>query len=268
MCGRLQQPSRRLGRRAAAVLGAALLLASGVATAEDASRPAAKPAIAEQVMEELRAAGAARAQLLRERQGGTLERKELELLKDTVRREAERQKAIAAEARKVEARLRKRLAKRKAQQRRLESVEAAVDAVCERLEKALAALAKRSLPGLIPPDRAAGITEPGRRLAAGVERLDEARRRTKRAGVEVVGGDLGGRTTAVKLLRVGGAAAWWLSLDGTQAGTATLRGGRLVLRAATDAQDVSAIRKAFATAEGRGTPSWALLPVHKTAAKD
>ncbi len=275
-----QRPSRRAGRHGASRAAAgglrpvclraiiALLSAAGVAAAGDPTAGGEKPAVAEQVMAELRAAGAARAQLLKERQQWAVEKEKLELLKSTVLREAERHKAAAAAARQAEAKLRKRLAKRKGGRQRLESVEAAVDMLCERLEKALADLARRSLPGLVPPDRAAGITEPGRRLAAGVERLEEARRRTKRAGVEVVGGSLGGRRMAVRLLRVGGVAAWWMSLDGKQAGTAAVRDGRVILSAVTEPRDVQAVRKAFAVAEGRETPDWALLPVPPPPAKD
>ena len=275
-----QRPSRRAGRHGASRAAAgvpgpvclraiiALLSAAGVAAAGDPTAGGEKPAVAEQVMAELRAAGAARAQLLKERQQWAVEKEKLELLKSTVLREAERHKAAAAAARQAEAKLRKRLAKRKGGRQRLESVEAAVDMLCERLEKALADLARRSLPGLVPPDRAAGITEPGRRLAAGVERLEAARRRTKRAGVEVVGGSLGGRRMAVRLLRVGGVAAWWMSLDGKQAGTAAVRDGRVILSAVTEPRDVQAVRKAFAVAEGRETPDWALLPVPPPPAKD
>jgi hypothetical protein len=246
----------------------ALLSVAGIAAAGDPAADGEKPAVSEQVMSELRAAGAARAQLLKERQQWAVEKEKLELLKSTVLREAERHKAAAAAARQAEAKLRQRLVERKGGRQRLESVEAAVDALCERLEKALADLARRSLPGLVPPDRAAGITEPARRLAAGVERLEEARRRTRRAGVEVVGGLLGERKMAVRLLRAGGAAAWWMSLDGNQAGTAAVRDGQTILNAVTDPRDVRAIRKAFGMAEGRETPDWALLPVPPPAAKD
>lgn len=230
--------------------------------------PTTRPAVAEQVMAELRAANAARARLLTEHQDWAGEKEKLALLKSTVLREADRQKAAASAARRAEADLRKRLAERQADQRRLRSVEAVVDALCERLEKALDELAKRSLPGLVPPDRAAGITQPARRLAAGTERLEEARRRTKRAGVEVVGGHLEGRRLAVKLLRAGGVAAWWLSLDGKLAGTAAVRDGRVVLRRVADERDVQAVRKAFAIAEGRAAPDWALLPAGPARAKE
>ena len=257
------KPSRRPAVAAVSVL----LSAFAVAADEGANPPDGKPPIAEKVMDELRAAGAARAELLTEQQEWAVDREKLELLKSTVVREAERHRAAAAGARQAEARLRKRLEQQKAAQRRLRSVETVVDALCERLEKALADLAGRSLPGMVPPDRAAGITEPSRRLAAGVERLDEVRRRTKRAAVEVIGGSLGGRTVAVRLLRVGGVAAWWLGLDGKQAGTAAVRDGQVLLSATPEPRDVQAIRKAFVIAEGRGTPDWALLPIRTEAAK-
>jgi len=258
----------KAARRWAVVSAGVLGLTVACAGAQDANGTDGGPALSDRVMSALRAAGEARAQLLKERQEWDLQKQQLELLKSTVLREAERHKRIAATARQAQAELEKQRATQTATRRRLESVEAMVDALCERLEKALAGVAKGSLPGIVPPDRAAGITQPGRRLAAAVERLEEARRRTRRAGVEVVGGTLNGRSVAVRLLRAGGAAAWWLSLDGKQAGTAELRGGDLILRPAPDPQDVQAIRKAFAIAEGRGTPDWALLPVPPSASKD
>ncbi len=262
----LGKPSKQPAVVAVSVL--LLALAAVAAADEDPNQPNGKQPIAEQVMAELRTAGAARVQLLKEKQQWAIDREKLELLKSTVLGEAKRHRSVAAKARQTEAELRERLEQHKAGQQRLKSVEGVVDALCERLEKALAGLANRSLPGLVPPDRAARITEPGRRLAVGVDRLHAVRRQTKRAAVEVVSGSVEGRTLAVKLLRVGGVAAWWLSLDGKQAGTAAVRDGQVLLSAAAEPRDVQAILKAFAIAEGRGTPDWALLPVKPEAAKD
>ncbi len=228
-----------------------------------AERPAEKPKLStpEQVAVELRAANAARTQLLKEQQAWGLEREKLQLLESTVRGEAERFEAIAAKAGHAEAELRKQAAQREAMRRRLKLVEAMVDALCERLEKALAKLAGGSLPGLVPPDRAAGITDPARRLAAGAQRIDDAERRAKSSSVEIVQGALEGRSATVKLLRVGGVAGWWITLDGRRAGTASVTGGKLILLPAAAPGDIEAVKKAFAIVEGRGTPDWVLLPV-------
>jgi len=247
------------------VLAGALLCPAlpGAAGAEPTTQPVAK-----RVLAELRSAGRARSQLLAERQAWAARKARLELLKSTIVREAARQRAAAAEARKAQAALQTRRARQKARKERLVSVEAMVDSLCERLERALAGLARRSLPGLVPPDRASAITDLQRRLAAGIERLDEAARRARRPAVEVVNGTLAGRTVAVKLLRLGGVAAWWLSLDGNLAGSAGVREGQVVLQPTADPRDTEAIRRAFDIAEGRGTPDWVILPLRPKASED
>jgi len=261
-------PSAGPSKRPALAALCLLLSATAVGAQADPNQPADKRPVSEQVMAQLRAAGEARAQRLKETQQWALEKQKLELLKATVARESRRHRAAAAEARQTETKLRARLEQHQARQQRLKAVEGVVDAICERLEKALDELAAKSLPGLVPPDRAAGITEPGRRLAAGVDRLRQVRRRTTQAAVEVVGASLDGQAVAVKILRAGGVAAWWLSLDGKKAGTAVVRDGQTILSAAADLQDTQAIRKAFAIAEGRGTPDWALLPVQTKPAEE
>jgi len=246
------------GRRAAGL--AWLLVLGGLAGADRAAEKPA-PSASEQVAAELRAANAARTRLLKEQQAWRLEKEKLRLLESAVRGEAERFETIAAKARQAEAELRKQAARRRAGRERLQLVEAMVDALCERLEKALGKLASGSLPGLVPPDRAAGITDPAQRLAAGAQRIDDAERRAKSASVEIVQGTLAGRSTTVKLLRAGGVAGWWITLDARRAGTAAVTDGKLKLLPAAGAGDVEAIKKAFAIVEGRGTPDWVLLPL-------
>jgi len=245
---------------AAGALAALLSLASAGPDKPPASQPA--PPVAQRVLAELQAANAARRQLLQAEQDWALETERLELLESTVVGEAARLKAAAAEARREAAKLTGRAAGLRARQQRLEEVEAMVDAVSERLEKALEALAGRSLPGLVPPDRAAGITDPSARLSAAVDRLGQAEQQARKPNIELVVGALDGEPMTVKLLRAGGVAAWWTSLDGKRAGQAALTGGKLILTAARTPADAEAIRKAFAIAEGRAAPAWVLLPVH------
>ena len=239
---------------AGAACCAAILLLSAAAWAGE-------PSIPDQVMAELRAANAARAELLREEQDWALEKARLELLRTTVHDEAERLGNEAEGARIEAAQLRAKAGILRAAQQKLELAEAMIDALAERLEQALDVLAGKSLPGLVPPDTAAGITDPGKRLAAGVQRLHMAEQQARKTGIELVTGNLGGRQLTVKLLRIGGTAAWWIALDGSQAGTASVRDGKLVLSTAQTPRDLEAIRKAFAVAEGRRAPDWALLPM-------
>ncbi|KPJ74770.1 MAG: hypothetical protein AMK72_03555 [Planctomycetes bacterium SM23_25] len=228
---------------------------------DDAQSPATVP---EQVQAHLAAAHAARTELAKEHEAWAMEKERLELLASTVRSEAERFRAAAEEAKSDEAKLRSRTEALQAQTQRLEHLEAMIDTVAERLEKALDALTAKSLPGVVPPDVAAGITEPARRLAAGAGRLDQARLRTQRAGIELVVGTLGERQVTVRLLRAGAVAAWWMTLDGKQTGTAAIDAGKLVLTLSKPPDNETAIRKAFAIAEGHAAPDWVLLPVHQT----
>jgi len=218
-------------------------------------------------MAELGAAHEARTQLAKEHQEWTLEKERLELLTSAVRGEAERFKAVADKAKRDEADLKARNQTLQAAKQRLERVEAMIDALAERLEKALAALAARSLPGLVPPDTAAGITDPPKRLAAGARRLDEVPRQAEAAGIELVVGTLDDRAVTVRLLRAGTVAAWWITLDGKQTGTAAVRDGGLVLSPSTSPDEAAAIRKAFAIAEGHAAPDWVLLPVRRSRAE-
>jgi len=260
---RARRRYRRMAARAgSAALAACLAAALGVGAAEPDPQATTAPvgSVPQRVMTELRAANAARAQRLQEQQDWALRKHELELLASVVRDQAQQAARDAAEAKRERARLQKQAAGVEARQAHLEQVEAMIDALAERLEKALAALATRSLPGLVPADRASAITDPAGRLAAAADRVAQAQRQTHRCGVELVVGDLDGQATTVKLLRAGGVAAWWMSLDATRSGTATVEEGKLMLSAARTPADVAAIRKAFDIAEARAAPDWVLLP--------
>ena len=219
------------------------------------------PPLPRQVMDELRAANVARTQLLDEEQEWAMEAERLELLLATINDETARLGREADQAVAARTVLDKQVSRLQSRRERLDDVEATVDTLCERLEKALDHLASRSLPGLVPPDRAAGITRPDERLAAAVSRLDDTERRAARAGIEIVQGDLDDRGVTIKLLRLGSVAAWWTALDGRAVGTAEMAGGKLVLGRTDAPQEVAAIATAFAIVEGRAAPDWILLPV-------
>ena len=242
-------------------VGLALLLAIIPAGLAESGAGDPEPTVARQVLSELRAANVARTQLLDEQQQWAMENEQLELLAAAVRAETRR---FAEDAQKAEgdaASLQQQAADLRAQQNTFDQAEAMVDTLAERLEQALETVAGESLPGVVPPDRSADITEPSRRLAAAAARLRDVERNTRESAVEIVAGDLGGRSATVKLLRLGGVAAWWVSLDGTEGGTAVLEGGTLVLqRGRTDAE-TAAVRKAFAIVQGQVAPTWVLLPM-------
>jgi len=235
----------------------ALPLAGGAGPQEAGGQAAAVP---QQVQAELEAAHQARSDLAEETRAWTAEKQRLDLLLSAVRRRTERLEAEAKEAAAARDELKKKRDTLSADTQRLETVRTLLDALSERLEKDLQALAAGALPGLVPPDAAAGVTDPARRLDAAVARLEETESRLATVTVEIVTGVLDGREVTVKLLRAGDAAAWWIALDGDRAGTARADGDRLVLTPVDAPEAAEAIRKAVAVAEGRAAPGWTLLP--------
>jgi len=239
-----------------------LLLAAGLLALPFAvgAEEAPAPALPERVQAELAAAHRVRSTLAEEKQAWAMERERLQLLLSAVRRRTDGLKADAADADTTRDALAKRVAELTKAQDSLDAVEAMLDALAETLEKDLGTLAKEALPGLVPPDTAAGLTDPARRFDAAVARLDDTTGRLANATVEIVSGTLEGQEATVKLLRVGNAAAWWLALDGSRAGTARQTDGALALKPLESAEAVEAIQKAFAVAEGRAAPDWVVLP--------
>ncbi len=248
----------RLPLLAACLLTLPFAIAAGPDDAQDAAT------VPEKVQAHLAAAHAARTELAKEREAWAMEKERLQLLASTVRSEAERFQALAEKARRQETDLRTRTEDLTTAKWRLEHVEAMIDSLAERLEKALEALAAKSLPGLVPPDTAAAITEPAKRLAADARRLDELRHRTATANIELIVGTLGGRTVTVRLLRAGAVAAWWMTLDGKQTGAAAVESGKVILSPSKTPDEKAAIRKAFAIADGHAAPDWVLLPVNQS----
>ncbi len=241
-----------------------LLALMSLATGDPPDSPATRPSssIAQNVIAELIAADQARDELQQAEQQWAMEEEKLQMLIDSVNRRAEQLRREADKAEKNRSELKKQVADEQAQQQRLVEVEAMVDALAERLEQALETLKGHSLPGVVPPDTAAGITDPLRRFSADINRLAKTEQNNCTSTVELVNAELGGRTVTVKLLRAGGAAAWWMSLDGKKAGQATMQDEELMLDPAADEQDAESIKKAFAIAEGQSAPHWTLLPVH------
>ena len=231
----------------------ALPLAGGAGPEEAGTVP-------QQVQADLAAAHRARSRLAEETEAWAAEKERLRLLVSAVRRRAQRLETEADAAAAARDGLKKKVDTLSAKKERLDAVEALLDALAERLEKDLEALAAGSLPGLVPPDTAAGAGDPARRLDAAVARLAETESRLGTTAVEIVAGVLEGREVTVKLLRTGNAAAWWVSLDGDKAGTARADGERLVLVPLDAPEAGRAIRKAVAMAEGRAAPGWTLLP--------
>ena len=94
--------------------------------------------------------------------------------------------------------------------------------------------------------------------------LDASERAAALVTTEVVVGELRGARGAAKVLRVAGAAAWWVSLDGKQAGTVTVAAGVVRLTPALTDDQRDAIRSALAMVEGRTPAAPILLPLERS----
>lgn len=201
-------------------------------------------------LDDLRAANALRGELAREHAAWAAERQRLEALVAATEAEAAAQAEAAAAAGR-----RRAAAERAAALARsdLGAVRRRVDEAGRALAAALAAAARAAPPGAVPQP------EPGGGFEAATQALERAERAAGAVAVEVVAGTRDGRTEAVKLLRVAGAAAWWTALDGSAAGTARWRDGRLDLIDGDDAVRRSVLA-AIAQAEGRAQPGIVLLP--------
>ena len=234
-----------------------LLLAGTLAFS--AQQNAEQP-LPQKVISELEAADSSRARLVEEEQEWRSEKQRLELLLQSVRRETERLTSAANDADKRAEKLREQIAEVEDEHSRARAVEDMVVSVSQDLEDALQDLSSQSPPGLVPDASEDRPAEASARLSAAARRLDRAEQRLSDTSMELVTGDLDGKSMTVKLLRAGGVGAWWVSLDGTQAGTAVAGQDGLILQPAGSDDEVAAISHAVAIAEGRAAPEWVLLP--------
>ena len=214
----------------------------------------------QKVMKELQAADASRSQLVEAEQRWRSEKQRLKMLLQAVRRETERIDSAAEDAERKADTLRKQIAEVEEEHDRARSVEDIVAATSQELEDALATISAKSPPGLVPEPSEDLPAEPSARLSAAARRLDRAEQRLSTTSIELVTGDLEGKSITVKLLRAGGVGAWWVSLDGSQAGSAVAGQDGLILKPAHSEDEVAAISRAVAIAEGRAAPEWVLLP--------
>ena len=232
----------------------ALVSAAPSMTAAETASTAETAAIA---LEHLRAANVARAELARTEANWISERERLTAAIAATRAEVGRLERDATEAETQRDHARTRLAAIGAAND-LDTLRTRLDDAAKKMRTTLATLAATVPPGVIalPADDLAGDAA----FDSAVRALDAAERAAGTLAVEVVSGTRAGQAEAVKLLRVAGAAAWWVSLDGRAAGTAQMVDGKLQLNAAADERTRLAITAALAQAEGRAQPTIILLP--------
>ena len=217
---------------------------------------AVEPPVAERMLEDLRAANVARSALAGESAAWSAERERLEAALDALQADGRR---LAREADAAEA-MRDRAVQDLAALGAggdLEPVQAILAASAARVRERLTALARELPPGAMSEPRAGGEGGFDEALRA----LEASERALEKVAVEIVPGRLGERTIAVKALRVGGAAAWWLAMDGAEAGTLGRQDGQVVLTALPDAATRDAIARAIAIVEQRQPAAVELLPL-------
>lgn len=225
---------------------AALWAAIGVLAAAD---PAAE------ALAGLRDANRQRAELAREAAAWSRERQRLDALVEATAAEVARLEAAAsaAEMRRDAARAASAVLAPATRAAVLASLTTAAATVRADLER---------LAGELPPGTVAvpaGDPEMGG-FAAAARAVEAAERAAGTVAVGVASGERDGHAETVRILRVAGAAAWWMSLDGTAAGILVRQEGRSRLLAVDEPAARDAIRTAIAQVDGHATAAIALLP--------
>ena len=263
-----ERPAGRIGRPAGArrpahrfrrprfdreTVGSRWVLPSALLAVVAPSYALASPA--DEVLQRLQAADQARQSDATEAQQWAEEKARLELLLTSIEeriRSAKQRQTVTQEALQTE-----RAARPPST---LVQFETGALRVASDIHRALDHLAMRVPPGLIPargPQRA----DPREALDQALHRLERTERGLTSVDVSIAPGRLNGEAKSVEVLRLGGVAAWWRSLDGTTGGEAHKVDGEFRLVEQTDPAVLDAIARASAIAKGRRAPEVLLLPV-------
>ena len=245
-------------RGAATVVAAGVLcvfacMAMGQTETEGGESPA-------EVLAELRAARDVRLERVREHRDWQAEQRRTTLLLEAVEQEAKRLESSTQAARARADALRDSLEETERQKARVDALRDVLKRRGGEIRERLADVSARTPPGLVPARTRADAAAPEDAFSADVQRLEQAYRRAGGRAIELVGGELDGRPLTVRLLRAGGVAGWWTSLDGARCGVAVQEGEALTLIAAAEAEEAEAIRRAFDVVAGRLAPDWVVLP--------
>ena len=197
-------------------------------------------------LDEALAANRARQEAAGEESRWRAEQERLQALVAAAQAEAARAQDEAAQARRQVTETRQDLGT----PAQVEAVRARLDAVAVRQRQALTDLAKTLPPGavVVPAESTSEA------VAAAVAATERA---AGQVTVEVVSGVLGGSPRAAKVLRVAGARAWWLALDGRAGGIVRVHDGVVEFLPLADPRPIA---EALAAVEGRGPVRLALLP--------
>jgi hypothetical protein len=219
------------------------------------AEPAADPAGV--IIEDLRAANSARAALASEASEWSTERERLAAVHEAVVADIERLEREAAAAEKQRDVAETELTSLGTGADDLEPIRAVLAQNAAFVREQLTDLAQQLPPGAVAVPAAIGEAS----FDDAIRALDATERASSTVTIEVVPGELSGQKVAVKMLRVAGACAWWVGLDGADAGTVSIRDGKVALNSAEDAATRESIMLAIAIAEGRHASELMVLPL-------
>ena len=197
-------------------------------------------------LDEALAANRARQEAAGEESRWRAEQERLQALVAAAQAEAARAQDEAAQARRQVTETRQDLGT----PAQVEAVRARLDAAAVRQRQVLADLAKTLPPGAV----VVPVEATSEAVAAAVAATERA---AGQVTVEIVSGVLGGSPRAAKVLRVAGARAWWLALDGRAGGIVRVHDGVVEFLPIADPRPIA---EALAAVEGRGPVRLALLP--------
>jgi hypothetical protein len=247
------RPQRYVPARRSLVLLALSMTMAVSAEAQPVEAPRPDPAQA--ALESIRAANVARSAAAGEADAWRNERERIEALIEANATDAQRLRQELGEVEKERqdaaaesARLGSDVSLKHARQ--------VLDDTAAEVHRRLVALAASLPPGAVVVPAATGDD-----LDESVHALSQSERSAATLSIEVVPGRIDGHDLVVKLLRASGAAAWWLAMDGRQAGVAMVVDGHLVLTPVADELDADAIRRAITITEGRQAGAVIVLPL-------
>lgn len=246
------RPPQSVLRTAALVLRGRGFIASAVVCLFASSALSAEP---DATLESLRAADRARETDATEAQAWAEEKARLELLITTIAEQTQSARQRTSEAL---AELRTLRNSQPTVESGRQILEDGAYQTAVKINDALDRLARTTPPGLVPP-RGQRRADPRRALDEALHRLERTERAAATVSVSIAAGRLDGDPRSVEVVRFGGVAAWWRSLDGATGGEAAMVDGQLRLVENPEALDEIAL--ASAIAKGRAAPVIVLLPV-------
>lgn len=142
----------------------------------------------------------------------------------------------------------------------LQAVATLAGACAERINDQLDRLARFNPPGVIDARKKDARSEEAE-LDHALHRLERAERAAASVEVRIITGELRGKPRSVEMVRVGGVAGWWRSLDGSEAGEIEVKEGKLILHLSPDPDLSEQIAIGLSIAKGKRASELVYLPL-------